>query len=185
MSVRLLPHRFTVAQYDRMIDTGILKENDRVELIRGEIVPKMPIGETHIECSDRLTELMVDKVRGLARVTFGNPVHLADSEPEPDVVLKRLPDATSRYAKPGPRDVFLIIEIADSSLQYDRTVKHSLYAENGIVEYWIVNLTDGCLEVHRQPQADGTYADVRTMRAGDTIDLVALPGLTFNVADIV
>jgi Uma2 family endonuclease len=177
--------RYTVAEYDDLIARGVLGENDRVELIRGEIVPKMPIGESHIECSDRLNELFVLSVRQVARVTIQNPVHLADSEPEPDVVLKRVPDAKSKYSKPDPPDVFLIIEIADSWLQYDRTVKQSLYAENGIVEYWIVNPVDGCLEVHRQPLPDGTYADVRTLRAGDTIDLVALPGLTFNVADIV
>jgi Uma2 family endonuclease len=145
----------------------------------------MPIGESHIDCSDRLNLLFVMSARHVARVTIQNPIHLADSEPEPDVVLKRLPDATSRYSKPDPPDVFLIIEIADSSLNNDRNVKGPLYAENGIVEYWIVNLVDGCLEVHRQPRADGAYADVRTLRAGDTIDVVVLPGLKFDVADIV
>ncbi len=177
--------RYTVAEYDEMIAKGILGEDDRVELIRGEIVPKMPIGESHIDCSDRLNRLLMQPTFHLATVSIQNPIHLADSEPEPDVVLKRLPDATSRYSKPDPPDVFLIIEIADSSLNNDRNVKGPLYAENGIVEYWNVNLVDGCLEVHRQPRSDGAYADVRTLRAGDSVDVVALPGLKFDVADIV
>jgi len=176
--------RYTVAEYDDMIAKGILGENDRVELIRGEIVPKMAIGESHIECSDRLTLLFVRTVSHVAQVSLGNPIHLADSEPEPDVVLKRLPGATSRYAKPDPPDVFLVIEIADSSLDNDRHVKGPLYAENGIGEYWIVNLIDDCLEVHCQPRPDGTFSDVRTLRRGDTVDVTALSGVTFAVTDI-
>src|SRR5262245_5832253 len=175
--------RFTVAEYDAMIARGILTENDRVELIRGEIVPKMPIGDPHIDCVDQLNYLLTGAIRGIARVSIQNPIHLADSEPEPDIVLKRRPDANSRYTKPDPPDVFLIIEVAESSLDYGRNVKRPLYAENGIVEYWIVNLIDRCLEVHRQPRPDGTYADMRTLRVGETIDIVALPGVTIAVAD--
>jgi Uma2 family endonuclease len=177
-------HRFTVAEYDDMIARGVLTENDRVELIRGEIVPKMPIGDPHIECVDRLNMLLVPLVWNMATVSIQNPIHLADSEPEPDVVLKRRPTTASTYTKPDPPDVFLIIEVAGSSLNYDRNVKAPLYAENGIVEYWIVNLVDRCLEVHRQPRPDGTYADTRTLRAGKSIDIAALPGVTIVVADI-
>ena len=177
-------NRYTVAQYDDMIARGILGENDRVELIRGEIVPKIPISDSHIDSADRLTALFVAGVSQIARVSLRNPIHLADSEPEPDVVLKRLADAASRYSKPDPPAVYLIIEIADSSLDNDRNVKGPLYAENCIVEYWIVNLVDDCLEVHRQPRPDGTFADVRTLRRGDTVDVIALPGVSFAVADI-
>jgi Uma2 family endonuclease len=165
-----------------MIQIGILKEHDRVELIRGEIVAKMTIGDPHIICVDRLNKLLGRLVDDLAIVSLQNPVRLADSEPEPDVVLKRVKSAP--YGKPDPPDVLLIIEVADSSLDDDREVMRPLYAENGIVEYWIVNLIDRCLEVHRQPRPDGTYADVRTLRGGDSIDIAALPGLTIAVADI-
>lgn len=159
-----------------MIDVGILKEDDRVELIRGEIVAKMPIGNSHVECVDQLNRLLVRAVGDDVIVSIQNPVRLADSEPEPDVVLKK-----SR-GKPAPAEVLLLVEVADDSLEYDREVKAALYAENGITEYWIVNLADRCLEVHRGPQASGSYSDVRTLRAGDRAKVAALPGVGFDVA---
>jgi Uma2 family endonuclease len=79
----------------------------------------------------------------------------------------------------------LVVEVADSSLEVDREEKSPLFAENGIVEYWIVNLVDKCLEVHRQPRPDGTYADVQTLRTGDSVSITSLPGLTFQVADLI
>jgi Uma2 family endonuclease len=176
--------RYTVAEYDDMIAKGILGENDRVELIRGEIVPKMPIGDPHIARVTRLTRLFVRGLGDRATVSPQNPIRLSDSEPEPDITLLIPRDDDYASGKATPADILLLIEIADSSLDYDRNVKGPLYAENGIVEYWIVNLIDDCLEVHRQPQADGTYADVRTMRRGDTTEIVALPGLRIAVEDV-
>jgi Uma2 family endonuclease len=184
MTARLPPHRFTVPQYEKMIDVGILNEDDRVELIRGEIVAKMPIGDLHIACIDRLTRQMIRKVGDDAIVSIQNPIRLADSEPEPDLVLKRPRDDFYASGKPGAADVLLLIEVADSTLDRDRDVKRPLYAENGITEYWIVNLPDRCLEVYRQPRPDGTYADVRMLRPGDTADVAALPGVAVPVADI-
>jgi Uma2 family endonuclease len=183
MSARRLPHRFTVVTYEKMIDLGIHSENDRVELIRGEIVAKTAIPDAHIACVDRLTELLFLSVGRTAKLSIQNPVRLSDSEPEPDVVLKR--PRIDHYGKPGPEDILLLIEVAETSLEYDREVKRPLYAEAGIAEFWIVNLIDHCLEVHRQPQPDGNYADVRTLRSGESIELAALPGVTLAVADVV
>jgi Uma2 family endonuclease len=180
MTARRTPHRFTVAEYDRMIDQGILKEDARVELIRGEIVAKMPIGDAHIACVDRLNRLLVLAVGDQATESIQNPIRLADSEPEPDVVLKR----QGFYGKPGPADVLLVIEVADASLEDDREVKRPLYAENGIAEYWIVNLIDRCLEVNRRPRTDGTYADVRTLRTGDRIEVAAIPHIRVDVTAV-
>jgi Uma2 family endonuclease len=163
-----------------MIDVGILKEDDRVELIRGEIVSKMPIGDPHVACVDRLTRLFVRATGDDVIVSIQNPVRLADSEPEPDVVVKRAHGGS--HGKPGPADVLLLVEVADDSLEYDREVKASLYAENGIAEYWIVNLPDRCLEVHRGPQASGSYSDVRTLRPGDRAEVTALSGVVIDVA---
>jgi Uma2 family endonuclease len=182
MTVRRAPHRFTVTEYDRMIDVGILKEDTRVELIRGEIVAKMPIGDAHIACVDRLNRLFVRAVSDDVTVSIQNPVRLADSEPEPDLVLKRTGDGA--YGKPGPEDILLLIEVAESSLEDDREVKAPLYAENGIAEYWIVNLADRCLEVCRAPRANGSYSDVRTLRPGDRAEVAALPGVGFDVASL-
>jgi Uma2 family endonuclease len=180
MTARRVPHQLTVAQYDRMIDVGILKEDDRVELIRGEIVAKMPIGDPHVACVDRLTRLFVRATGDDVIVSVQNPIRLADSEPEPDVVLKRANGGS--HGKPDPADVLLLVEVADDSLEYDREVKGPLYAENGIAEYWIVNLVDRCLEVHRGPQPAGTYSDVWTLRPGDRAEVAALPGVTVEVA---
>jgi Uma2 family endonuclease len=182
MTARRTSHRFTVATYEKMIDFGILKEDDRVELIRGEIVAKMPIGDPHIACVDRLNRILVRAVGDDAIVSIQNPIRLADSEPEPDVVLKR--PRHDFYGKPGPADILLLIEVADASLEDDREVKRPLYAEAGIGEYWIVNLVDGCLEVHRQPRPDGTYAEVRTLRPGETIEIAALPSVTVAVTNV-
>jgi Uma2 family endonuclease len=174
-----------VDDYEKMIRHGILTENHKVELIRGEIIPKMPIGDLHSSCLNRLTELFFDVVGKSATISVQNPIRLKDSEPEPDLAL--LVRRADFYAsgKPQPADVYLVVEVADKSLDYDREVKGPLYAENGIAEYWIVNLVDRCLEVHRQPQADGRYADVRTLRPGDTVSLALSPATSVAVGDII
>jgi Uma2 family endonuclease len=173
--------RISVADYHRMIELGVLTEDHKVELLRGEIRAKTPIGDPHIATVNRLTELFADLFRRRVQVSVQNPIMFADSEPEPDVSLLRRKDASG---KPQPADTLLVIEVADSSLERDRNVKGPLYAENGITEYWIVNLIDRCLEVHRQPRPDGTYGDFRTLRPGDTTDVAALPGVSVAVADI-
>jgi Uma2 family endonuclease len=184
MTARRTPHHFTVAEYERMADVGILKEGDRVELIRGEIVAKMTVGTPHIACVNRLNRLLVQGVGDRAIVSVQNPVRLCDSEPEPDITLFAPKADFYRLDKASGADVLLVVEVADASLEYDREVKRPLYAENGIADYWIVNLVDGCLEVHRQPRPDRTYADARTLRPGETIQLLALPGVALAVADI-
>jgi Uma2 family endonuclease len=163
-----------------MIDKGILKEDERIELIRGEIVAKMPIGDPHIDCVNCLTQLFVRAVANHVTVSIQNPVRLADSEPEPDVVLKR----SGTRGKPSPADILLLIEVAESSLEYDRDVKGPLYAEAGIGEYWIVNIIENCVEVYRDPRPDGTFGDMRTYRVGERIELLALSGMVVAVAEV-
>jgi Uma2 family endonuclease len=177
--------RWTVDEYEKMIRHGILTENHNVELIRGEIVPKMSIGDLHASCLNRIVELFFDLAGKSATRSIQNPIRLADSEPEPDFAL--LVRRADFYAagKPRPADVYLVVEVADASLAYDREVKAPVYAESGIAEYWIVNLVDRCLEVYRQPRADGTYADVRTLRPGDVISLALLAAVTVQVADLI
>ncbi|HKB03657.1 MAG TPA: Uma2 family endonuclease [Gemmataceae bacterium] len=177
--------RWSVDDYEKMIEHGILTENHKVELIRGEIVPKMPIGNPHASCVKRLTRLFYGRAGGLATMSVQDPIRLGDSEPEPEfaVLVQRADDYAS--GRPGPADILLVVEVADSTVDFDREVKGPLYAENGIAEYWIVNLVDRCLEVHRQPRPDGTYADVRTLRPGDSISLVLLPTVTVAVGDLI
>jgi|APFre7841882630_1041343.scaffolds.fasta_scaffold126378_1 Uma2 family endonuclease len=177
----LVHHRFSVDEYEQMVEHGILDENDRVELIRGEIVDKMPIGDPHAACVNRLTRFLVQKAGDQAIIAVQNPIRLPESVPEPDLSVLRPRDDFYGSSTPRPRDVFLIIEVADTTLDYDRDVKRPMYAEAGIIEYWIFNLIEVCLEVHRQPQPDGQYGDTQILRPGQQIELAALPGVMLAV----
>jgi Uma2 family endonuclease len=134
------PHRFTVAEYHRMAEAGILGEDSRVELIRGQIVDMAPIGAPHLGMVNRLTRLLPSVLSGRGLLSVQNPVRLNDgSEPEPDVVVLRPRTDDYETATPCPSDVLLLIEVADSNLDDDRGIKAPLYAEDGVAECWIVN----------------------------------------------
>lgn len=180
MSLGFLHFKFSVDQYEQMIRAGILTENDRVELIRGELLDKMPIGDAHVEAVNRLNRKFAKLLDESVTVSVQNPLLLAGSEPEPDIALYtlRVP------GKARASDVYLVIEVADSSLEFDRTVKLSLYAEAGIPEYWIVNVLDNEVEVHRQPRLDGSYASAAELKPGDTLEALAFPGLKISVNEI-
>lgn len=168
------PHRFTVADYYRMAEAGIFNEDSRVELIRGQIVDLPPIGAPHFAAVNRLNRLLVQAVDDRAIVSVQNPVRLDDgSEPEPDIALLRPRADDYATAIAGADDVLLIVEIADSSLRDDRAVKAPLYAEGGIPEYWIVNLVERVVEVHRQP-AGGRYVQTRRVRPDEMLPILGL-----------
>lgn len=175
--------RFDVEQYHRMIQAGILAEDDRVELIDGEIVEMTPIGSRHAACVDALTYAFVSALGGAARVRIQNPVTLGDhSEPEPDVVVARPREDHYARSHPVAAEVLLLIEVADRSLLFDRQAKLPLYARSGIREVWIVDLTADVLEVYREPD-EGRYA-VRERFTGGTVSPLAFPGLQLEVAEI-
>ncbi len=184
MPLTLVHHHFSVDDYEQMIAFGILTENDRVELIRGEIIDKMPIGDEHCACVKRLNRLLNRAVGDRALVSVQDPVRLPDSEPEPDLALLRPREDFYASGKPRPNDVLLLIEVADTTLEYDREVKRALYAEVGIQEYWIVNLSRQALEVHRQPQPDGSYGEAQILERNHAIAMIAFPDLHFTVADL-
>jgi Uma2 family endonuclease len=176
------PHRFTVTDYDRMAEAGIFDEDSRVELIRGQIVDMVPIGAPHGGMVNRLTRLLVMAVSGRGVISVQNSVRLDDwSEPQPDFMVLKPRDDDYTTAIPTAADVMLIIEVADSSLDSDRRVKAGLYAENGIPEYWIVNLAERVVEVHRQPE-DGKYPEIRRVGSGGMVEIASLPGVSFAVA---
>jgi Uma2 family endonuclease len=167
-----------------MIESGVLTEQDRCELIRGEVVEKMTSGKKHAACVKRLTRLFVRLVGDHAVVGVQDPVEAIDSCPEPDIALLRPQDDFYSDAVPQPSDVLLLIEVADTSLEYDRTEKLSLYAEAGDYEYWIANLNNESVEVYRNPQSNGTYADARVLNLGETLDIAALPGVSVPVDQV-
>ena len=178
------PHRFTVGDYHRMAEAGILNEDSRVELIRGHIVDRTPIGAPHHGMVIRLTRLLPGVLAGRGILSVQNPVRLDDgSEPEPDVAVLRPRSDDYTTATAGPTDVLLLIEVADTSLNDDRAIKLPLYAESGIAECWIVNLLDRVVEVYRRP-GNGRYDDVRRVGAGKVLDIALLPGVALPVGEL-
>jgi hypothetical protein len=179
-----MSRKFSVAEYHQMIRAGILDENDNVELIRGDIVLKPPKTTRRCSCVDRMNDLFFRRLSRRAIISIHDPVRLHDSEPEPAVMLLRPKADFYESGKPRPPDVLLLIEVSDTSIDYDRAVKGTLYAKANIGEFWILNLNDDTLEVYRDPQADGTYRDVRILRRGDQIEIAALPGVVVQVDEL-
>ena len=146
------PKRFTIDEYHRLIELGLLTEGERIELIRGELMQMTAKGRVHTVCSSILCR-QLDRLLGDRAVIRGqDPITLPNqSEPEPDIVIARGKDEDYLVHHPYPEDIVLVIEISDSTLIYDQTKKLSLYAEVGIVNYWIVNLPARQLERYNQP----------------------------------
>lgn len=175
---------FTTSEYHTMLEAGILKEGCRLELIEGEIWEMAPIGSPHAGCVARADRLFQRALGDDVIISVQNPLCLDDfSEPEPDIqVLRFRPDFYSE-AHPAPGDVLLVVEIADSSLEYDRKVKIELYARHGIPEAWLVNLREGVLEIHRRPTPRG-YMEVRRFWSGEAVSPQAFPEVVVEVGAI-
>ncbi len=174
--------RWTTAEYLKMAEQGILAPDEKLELLDGEIYKKMsPVGLPHFWCMNRLTELFVLKVAGRAIVSVQNPLWLDDyNEPEPDVVLLPM---MGNEARPSGNDALLVVEVSDSSIKMDRTVKVPLYARFGVVEVWLVNLMEKCVEVYRKPSEEG-YSEVKRYDERDCISPVKFPDVKMSVAEI-
>jgi Uma2 family endonuclease len=167
-------HLWTVDEYHRMGEVGLLDADARVELIEGEIVEMAPIGDAHAAAANRLTRLLVLAVGERGIVAVGNPVRLSPrSEPQPDFSVLR-PRADYQTRGPRPEDVMLAVEVSDTTLQRDRQVKLTLYASVGIREFWIVNLEAREVEIYRSPTGD-TYASVERKGLGGVATIEALP----------
>ncbi|MGH7673070.1 MAG: Uma2 family endonuclease [Gemmatimonadales bacterium] len=184
MPVRLLKGRFTVEDYHRLAEVGVLGEDDRVELLDGQIVEMSPIGPRHAGRVKNLARLLYRTFGDAILLGIQDPVVLgAQSEPEPDVaVLVPRADAYGT-AHPGPADIRVVIEVADTSLAFDREVKVPLYAAAGIPEAWLVDLASDVLEVHRQPGPEG-YREVRTLSRGETLAPLFAPTGAISVDEV-
>jgi Uma2 family endonuclease len=176
-------HRWTVEEYHRMGEVGLLDPDVRVELIEGEIVEMAPIGDAHAAISNRLTRLLVVTVGERGIVAVGNPVRLnQNSEPQPDFSVLR-PRGDYETRGPCPDDVMLAVEVSDTTLRRDRRVKLALYATAGIPEFWIVNLETREVEIYRSPAGD-VYASVEQKGPGDVTTIDALPGVTIPIRQV-
>jgi Uma2 family endonuclease len=169
--------RFTVDQYHRLIDADVFAADARVELLEGWIVYKMTHNPLHDSTVDRIQEILRDRISKTWRVRVQSAITTRDSEPEPDIVIARGP--ASRYAKRHPvaKDIELIVEVADSSLDRDRNEKGPLYARAGISVYWIVNLQESVVEVYSSPTRGRRYAALQRFRMKDSVPL-AIAGQT-------
>ncbi len=175
--------RFTVEEYHRMAETGILQPDERVELIRGVVRPMSPKNRAHVVAATRLYQRLVQSLAGRAAVFKEDPLKLVrlDSEPEPDVLAISSPDIDAYgtdIAEP-----LLVVEVGESSLRYDLNVKAALYAEAGVPEYWVLNLVDRELVVFRSAH-DGVYRHRDTYREGDRVAPEAWPDVTLELSEL-
>jgi Uma2 family endonuclease len=163
--------RFTVDQYHRMIETGILTENDHVELLDGWILEMSPVGPPHATCVSLIVDALQQKLPSGWLIRAQSPITLAAGEPEPDVTVVQGSIRDYRDRHPSGPDIGLLVEVADSSLQFDRLQKRPQYAAAGIPEYWIVNLVDRCLEVYSEPITNGDYQRRHVVDASGSVEV--------------
>jgi Uma2 family endonuclease len=166
-------------EYDKLVALGVF-EDERIELLRGALVPMSPIGPPHSATIDRLTRILVVALLDRATVRVQNPfAALDDSEPEPDVNVVPVGD----YDSDHPERALVLIEVAESSLARDRGIKLQIYAENGVPEYWVVNLVNRRIEVYSNPSSAG-YETIRHLERGQSIRLVSFPDVEIQVSDV-
>jgi len=183
-SVQVARRAFSTADYHRMAEAGILGEDDRVELIDGEVRLMSPIGTTHAAIVNRYAVLLFAQVGKTAIVSVQNPIQLsATSEPQPDLALLRYRDDFYAKAAPTPADVLLLIEVSDTTLAYDRQEKLPRYALAGVPEVWITNVDGQAVERYSDPQGN-QYATKQTFKRGQSIGVLALPQIMVAVDNI-
>lgn len=183
MATRPATYKFSVDEYERMGRAGVIPPEERVELIEGEVVEMSPIGKEHAAVVDRIARLFMRRSQDRVQVRVQSPIRLEDSEPQPDVSLLRPRDDFYATGHPTPKDIFLLVEVADTTLEKDRDIKAPLYAAAGIPETWIVDLEGRQLLVCRAPVAAG-YGEVKTLIRGERIAPAAFPGEEFGVEEV-
>lgn len=184
MALDYVPYSFTVEQYEEMGRTGILTEDDRVELIEGEIVRMAPIGPPHGGAVNCFTRLFTSRLGDQAIVSVQNPAVVDPrSQPQPDLLVLRNRADFYRLTHPTPGDILLAVEVAASSLRFDRMRKMPLYARTGIVEAWVVDLGASRIEVYRGPSPSG-YTQLSSAGTGETVSMSAFPDVELSVDEI-
>jgi Uma2 family endonuclease len=181
MSVQMQRRLFTVQEYHLMGEAGILGEDDRVELIEGEIVQMAAIGTPHATCVRRLIRQFRQLPEESAILDVQNPIQLTErTEPQPDVVLLQFRLDYYETAHPMPSEVLLLVEVSDSTIDFDRDVKVPNYARSGIQEVWLWDLEVNCLEVYRFPTANG-YTSIQKIERGEMVSPLAFPDFEVSV----
>ena len=174
--------RYTVTEYFALVEIGVLGERDRIELLAGEIIVMSPIGEPHMYSTDLMASDLIIALQGRAWVRVQGAIQLDDrSRPEPDIAILRLRPGYD-ISPATPADVYLVIEVSDTSLRYDRGEKLARYAEAGIPEVWIANLQGQELEVYTEPSGAG-YANIRVVPSDGSVSPQAFPDVTLRLRD--
>lgn len=178
------PYKFTVDEFEMMGTAGIFGEDDRVELIEGEILQMSPIGTHHMSVVNRLNMIFAQAVGKSAIVSVQNPIVVNRyNEPEPDLVILKYRDDFYKDTRPRIDDIIVLIEVADTTAHYDRTRKKSIYAKNGVREFWLVDVRQGQVEQYTNPGTDD-YRDLTILKDDVKISPKALPELQFEVLEI-
>ena len=176
-------YRFSVEEYHKLNEAGIFDETDRVELLDGEIIVMAAIGKHHANSVRRLNNRLAKLLGDVCLVDCQNAFILDDfSEPQPDILLVR-PEVEKTGELPRPEDIFLVIEVADSTLRFDSSTKLRAYARAGLPEYWIVNLAEGAVDIYLKPTGDG-YAEHLRRERNESLTPTAFPDRTIAVAEI-
>ena len=184
MTLPLTRRPFTTTEYHQLIAAGVLTEDDRVELLNGEIIQMSAIGPRHAACVNRLIAFLSRKTGRFAIIAAQNPIRLDNySEPEPDISLLKPREDFYAENHPVPADILIAIEVADSSLEYDRNIKLPSYARAGIPEAWLVDLISDRIEVHSQPH-NGIYQEVRIVQREQKVVSRSIPQLKLKAEDI-
>ncbi|ESA33788.1 hypothetical protein N836_20085 [Leptolyngbya sp. Heron Island J] len=184
MTVQILRKKFTVGQYHQMIESGILTDRDRVELIQGDIIEMSSVGKRHAACVDRLNELFVLKLATKSLIRVQSPIRLSDnSEPQPDVSILKRRDDFYEGGHPTPTEIWALIEVFDSTIDFDREVKIPIYAQDNISEVWLINLNDSLIECYRQPSSTG-YQQLQIFNRGESLTFQSFPNIAVNVDHI-
>jgi Uma2 family endonuclease len=177
-------HKVSVSEWRKMGKSNIFPPEARMELIKGEIIDMAPIGPSHAACVKNLIELVANQKGKAAFINVQNPIQLSNfSEPEPDFVLLRPSPTLYKKGHPTAVDILLLIEVSDTTVKHDREVKIPLYAKDGIVECWRVDLNEFQVEVYLNPTANG-YTSQRIFESGQTLIPLQLPHIKIPVSDI-
>jgi len=180
----LLKRLFTVEEYYQMYEAGLFANGERVELIRGEIIKMSPIGRRHAACVIRSSDVLTRKLGNRILLSVQNPLILDNtSMPEPDIVLLKRKADFYESGLPQSADVILLIEVADSTIDSDRTLKIPVYAEDGIAEVWLIDINNACIEVYRQPTSEG-YQEFCKYYRGQNLSILAFPDVSIAVDEI-
>ena len=182
-TVKVQPRLVTVQEYERMVQSGVFPKAERLEMIEGQIVSLAAASASIASVVKRLDALLANGTTAQLLVSVHDPIRLARSELQPDLVLLRLRDDNYFGGPPSASDVLLVIEVADTSADYDRNVKIPVYGRGGIAEAWLIDLSARAIQVYREPGNDG-YGVQKTVAAGDQLSPLALPDISLSVSEI-